>query len=129
MLKKLTLAAFFALGTAAMAGAPAAPVAAENIRSAGGYEHGGYSFDVHVSRHHGHRAHASRYYGPNWRFLRAVRHGRIVCFKKRLRHHGHRFDRHRYRPYRAHGRRLGYRAVRRLVRRGHRHAIRCFRSV
>ncbi|MCZ6740988.1 MAG: hypothetical protein O7D27_02380 [Alphaproteobacteria bacterium] len=144
MLKKITLAAFLALGATTLAGMSALPAAAEDSRRVGVLEHRGFSLATYqfgqvrrgtrISRHGAHR-----------RFLRRVRSGAIACFKKpswrratRIerrgyryhRTHGRRFgariERRGYRYHRTHGRRLGYRAVRRLVRHGRRYAMRCF---
>jgi hypothetical protein len=128
MLKKITLAAFVALGTATLAGMSALPASAENIRSVGVLEHGGFSYAAYRVRRDRDGDRVSGL-GPSWKFLKCVRHGRIVCFAKPSRRGAYRFDRRGHRAYRAHGRRLGYRAVRRLVRHGRRHAMRCFRNV
>jgi hypothetical protein len=128
MLKKITLAAIVALGTATLAGMSAPPAAADNIRSLRVFEHGGFSYASNQFRHDRRGDRVSRH-GPRWKFLKRVRNGRVVCFAKPSRRGAYRFDRRWHRSYRAHGRRLGYRAVRRLVRHGRRHAMRCFRNV
>lgn len=128
MLKKITLAAFVALGTATLAGMSALPAAADNIRSVRVFEHGGFSYGVDKPRRDRRRGRISRR-GPHWKFLKRVRNGGIVCFAKRSRRGAYRFDRRGHRSYRAYGRRLGYRTVRRLVRHGRRDAMRCFRNV
>jgi len=128
MLKKITLAAFVALGTATLAGMSALPAAADNIRSVRVFEHGGFPFGVDKPRRDRHSDRISRH-GPHWKFLKRVRNGGIVCFAKPSRRGTYRFDHRGHRSYRAHGRRLGYEAVRRRVRHGRRGAMRCFRNV
>ncbi len=128
MLKKITLAAFVALGAAALAGTSALPAAADNIRAVRVFKHGNFSLATYQFRRDRRGPRISRH-GPRRRFLKRVRDGAIVCFRKPSRRHAHRFYRRWHRHYRAHGRRLGYRAVRRLVRHGRRHALRCFRRV
>ena len=125
MLKKITLAAFLALGAAPLAGISALPAAAHDIRSVGVSKHGGFSLSNDRFRRDRRGARISRH-GPRRWFLKRARAGAIVCFKKPSRRHAYGFDRRRHRTTRFHGRRLGYRAVRRLVRHGRRTAMRCF---
>jgi hypothetical protein len=127
-LKKITLAAFVVLGTATLAGISALPAAADNMRSVRVFEYGGFSYGVVRHGRDRYSVAVSRH-GPRSKFLKRVRNGRIVCFAKRSPRGTYRFDRRGHRSYRAHGRRLGYRAVRRLVRHGRRNAMRCFRNV
>lgn len=117
MLKKFTLAAFVALGTVTLAGISAQPAAADDMRSARVFNHG----VINYGGNHGRDDRRVNRHGPRWKFLKHVRNGRIVCFKKRGPRHGYRHDRH--------GRRLGYRAVRRLIRSGRGHVMRCYRNV
>lgn len=125
MLNKITLAAFLALGAATLSGISALPAAAQNTRSVGVLEHRGFSLATHQFRHVRRGGRISRH-GPRRRFLRRVRSGAIACFRKPSRRHATWFDRRGHRYAQTHGRRLGYRAVRRLVRHGRRHTMRCF---
>lgn len=122
MLKKITLAAFLALGAATLSGISALPAAAHNTRSVGVLEHRGFSLATYQIRHDRRGGRISRH-GPRRRFLRGVRSGAIVCFKKPSWRHATWFDRRGYRYHQTHGRRLGYWAVRRLVRHGRRYAM------
>lgn len=126
MLKNITLAALVALGSATLTGVSAQPAAAD------GYHAGVVYYQGHVRGGVYHRDYGWRRvwmgrHGPRGRFLKRVRHGRVVCFKSRPWRANYRSDRRGYWKYRAHGRRLGYRAVRRLVRQGRWHAMRCYR--
>lgn len=125
MLNKITLAAFLALGAATLSGISALPAAANNTRSVGVLEHRGFSLATHQFRHVRRGGRISRH-GPRRRFLRRVRSGAIACFRKPSWRRATRFDRRGHRYAQTHGRRLGYRAVRRLVRHGRRYAMRCF---
>ncbi|MDX1484799.1 MAG: hypothetical protein R3229_09975 [Alphaproteobacteria bacterium] len=137
MLKNVTLAACLALGMSAVSGIAGQPAEARDLRPVyGASDHGmaakGLIRAIDWRARHDHRR------GFRWRFLRRVRDGRIVCFKKRSHRWGHRFDDRRGYRYgdrrgrrfaRAYGRPLGYRQVRRLVRQGRRDAMRCFPTV
>ena len=128
MLKKITLAALVAFGAATLAGVSAPPAAADNIRSVGAFGPGGWSLAIYQVRHDRRGPRMSRH-GPRRRFLKGVRRGAIVCFRTSSWRRAARFGRRGHRYDQSHGRRLGYRAVRRLVRHGRRYAMRCFRRV
>ena len=128
MLKKITLAAFVALGAATLAGVSALPAASDDTRSVRVFKHGDLSLATFKFRHVRRGARISRH-GPGRRFLNHVRRGAIACFVKSSPRRAARFGRRGHRYDQTHGRRLGYRAVRRLVRQGRRHAMRCFRRV
>ncbi len=128
MLKKITLAAFVALGGTTLAGVSAPPAAADDTRSVRVLKHGGLSLATYKFRHVRRGARMSRH-GPGRRFLKRVRRGAIACFKKPSPRRAAMFGRRGHRYDQTHGRRLGYGAVRRLVRQGRRHAMRCFRRV
>ncbi|MCZ6814009.1 MAG: hypothetical protein O7F14_08130, partial [Alphaproteobacteria bacterium] len=74
MLKKITLAAFLALGAATLSGISALPAAAHNTRSVGVLEHRGFSLATYQFRHVRRGGRISRH-GPRRRFLRRVRSG------------------------------------------------------
>ncbi len=129
MLKKITLAAFVILGAAGFAGTSAQPAAAENMRSVRHLDGGAVKKGVDHQR----RGWRSTRYGQHRPrvFLRRLRGGRIVCYRtirrpQLRRPHFRRQVRLGQRYYRAHGRRLSPRAVRRLIRSGRRYAMQCF---
>ncbi len=125
MLNKITLAAFLALGAATLSGISALPAAAQDTRSVGVLEHRGFSLATHQFRQVRRGGRISRH-GPRRRFLRRVRSGAIACFRKPSWRRATRIERRGHRYAQTHGRRLGYWAVRRLVRHGRRYAMRCF---
>lgn len=125
MLKNITLAALVALGAAAVTGASTQPAAADGYRAGVVYHNGHVRAGVY-HRDHGWRSVRVGRHGPRAGFLRRVRHGRVVCFKTRPWRAAYRSDRRGYRMYRVHGRRLGFREVRRLARHGQWNAMRCF---
>ena len=129
MLKKITLAAFVILGTAGFVGASAGPAAAENMRSVRHLDGGAVKHGVYHQRR-GWRSTGYRHYRPRV-FHKRVRSGGIVCYRtirraQLRRAHLRRQVRLGHGYYHTHGRRLGRRAVRRLVRSGRRHAMSCF---
>ena len=128
MLKKITLAALVAFGAATLAGISAPPAVADNFGSVRISKHGVFALANYRIRHDRRGRRMSRT-SPRRRFLKRVRSGAIACFKKSPRRRAARFGRRGHRYYQTHGRRLGYRAVKRLVRHGRRHAMRCFRRV
>ena len=124
MLKKITLATFVILGTAGLVGASAEPAAAENMRSARHLDGGAVKHGVYHQRR-GWRGTGYRQHRPRV-FHKRVRNGGIVCYRTIRRPQLRRAIRLGHRYYHAHGRRLGPRAVRRLIRSGRRHGMRCF---
>jgi len=123
MLKKITLAALLAVGAATMTGAQ--PAAADSYHGGGAF-HRGHAPGGVYHRHVDWRGVPYGRHGPGRRFLSRVRDGSIVCFSARPWRHGYRGFRREHRFYLAHGRRLGYRAVRHLAREGRFGAMRCF---
>jgi hypothetical protein len=126
MLKNITLAALVALGSAGLAGVSAQPAAADGFH-AGVVYHNGHVRGGVYHRDRGWRSVWVGRHGPRRGFMKRVRTGRVVCFKSRPWRADYRSDRRAYRMHRAHGRRLGVREVRRLVRHGRWNAMRCFR--
>ena len=92
MLKKITLAALVAVGAITLAGISAPPAAADNFASIRVSHHGVLELATYQFRHDRRGAGKSRH-GPRRRFLKRVRNGATVCFKKRSRRHASRFDR------------------------------------
>ena len=125
MWKKITLAAFFVLGATSVMGISAAPAAAENMRSVNHLEGLAFKHKVYHQRR-GWRSIRFRPYHRPARFLNRVRQGRINCYRTIRRPHLHRHVQYGHGYYRSHGRRLGARAVGRLIRSGRGHALRCF---
>ncbi len=119
MLKQLTLAAAVAVGAVTMIGTGAQPAAADHRGPAPivKVDYYGPGYDHRVDR---------RFTRAERRFLRKVRRGRVACFKKRPYRYS-RYDRRGYRYHRVRGKRLSFRAVRRLVRLDRRYVMRCFR--
>jgi hypothetical protein len=95
-LKKITLAAIVALGTATLTGMSAPPAAADNIRSVRVFEHGGFSYASYRFQRDRRDVRASRH-GASRKFLKRVRNGRVVCFAKPSRRGADRFDRRGHR--------------------------------
>ncbi len=124
MWKKITLAAFVVLGATSVVGMSAAPAAAENMRSVRHLDGATVKHEVYHQRQ-GWRSIRYRHH-RRARFFKRVRHGRIVCYRTLRRPHLRRAVRLGHRYYHAHGRRLGPRAVRRLIRSDRRHGLRCF---
>jgi hypothetical protein len=125
MLKNITLAALVALGSAGLTGVSAQPAAADGFH-AGVVYHNGHVRGGVYHRDHGWRSVRVGRHGPRDGFMKRVRSGRVVCFQTRPWRAGYRSDHRAYRIYRAHGRRLDARDVRRLARNGRWNAMRCF---
>ncbi|MDH3240000.1 MAG: hypothetical protein OEO83_04970 [Alphaproteobacteria bacterium] len=125
MLKNITLAALVALGAASLTGVSTQPAAADGYRGGGVYHYGHVSGGVYHRDYGWRRVRLGRH-GPRRGFLKRVRQGRVVCFKTRPWRAAYRSDGRAYRMHRVHGRRLGFREVRRLARHGRWNAMRCF---
>ncbi len=126
MLKKITLAVLLGLGAVTLTGVSAPDARADDNRATGVFKLGD-SVQATFRFHQGRRNVRPNRHGTNRRFLKRVRRGAIVCFKKPSRRHGQRAPQRGHRYDRPKFRRLGYRAVKRAVRQGRRHALRCFR--
>ncbi len=126
MLKKITLAVLLGLGAATLTGVSVPDARADDNRSQRVFKHGN-PMQATFRFYQGRRNVRPNRHGTNRRFLKRVRRGAIVCFKKPSRRHAQRANQRRHRYDRPKFRRLGYRAVKRLVRQGRRHAMRCFR--
>lgn len=125
MLRKITLAAIVALGAAPLAGFAVHPAAAEGVRTSKVSGPGVFERKVYHHRRHW-RSHRFHRRAPRARFLARVRHGDVVCYRARHPQYWHRFHGYGHRFYHRRGHRLRYRAVRRLIRHGHGHLLRCF---